>query len=110
MGAHPGAVSAPRHPSPRRRHEWITRFGMALFSLIVMLAIVVVLGAGSVYGLNEWLVEDAIADCKIREAQGLTYDCEDEGLILVIPIMMAAAAMVTIIFGAVLLRVTRRRA
>lgn len=85
----------------------------ALLTIIIALLGIAALTAASVYGLLEFYVPGAVSNCEALERLAYErgdagiFDCEDEGLIAVFPIIMSGSAFFVFLVGALLVSVTR---
>lgn len=89
--------------------------GRAIAGFFAMLALVFVLGAGSVFAIREYALNTMIPNCEAEQSAAhqrgdmVLLDCESEGLVVALPVMSTVAAVIFAVFGAALLRGTRRR-
>jgi len=89
--------------------------GAALGAFFLSICAVIALTAAIIFGLIEFYLPGAIANCEALEQAAWErgelgiFDCEDEGLIVAFPVFAAGGALIIILVGSLLIRLTRRR-
>lgn len=87
----------------------------ALAGVLLMILFIGALAAGSVYGFREFALDVMIPQCQAEQraasmrGEALLLDCDSEGLIVVFPALIGAAAFVFGLFGAAFTRFARKR-
>ncbi|MEO1137162.1 MAG: hypothetical protein AAFW68_11255 [Pseudomonadota bacterium] len=91
-------------------------WGEAFLAFVIGLGVIAALCAGAVFALYQFWLPDAVASCKALERAALErgdavlLDCESESLVLAFPVLIALLSVGVFFIGAILVRLTRRRA
>lgn len=84
--------------------------GRAALAMVLGLGVVLSIGAAATWKVGIH-ADHAIAACEDRIRQGeLLYDCEDEGLIVALPLFNTFVAVCTVLVGSIVVYLSRRGA